>query len=422
MSDKNVNFKLLWLKDQFEKIRLAIPKEEISSEDLKKYLLKKYESRYLSDGRFYNNTDNSNVVMNQEEFINKFINSDLILSGYACLYENQDNAENISSKALNFLLTSRKKYKKMQGEAEYGSNAYTYYKVMQLTYKLLANSYYGILGEKNSAFYNPFVQNSITTTGQDLITTSIIGMEAFLSNNVPFADINDILEFIRNVKTETPELNILEYVDKKISVDELEEYLLSKCRNPGVIDREILRDSIKNLSDEILARLFYKNRVLTLCKNKWFEEKLKNMVQYVYAEEPAEEQKDDLNAFRKAVIDFCHYNYLFEDRYKRAVQDKRHSIITIDTDSNFINLNKYIQEVTKKFNLDKENQDQQMTIFNIFMNVVTEILSRMFWKLTTNMGLIDSAKPIIAMKPEFVYKRIMLTRNKKSLKKFAQFY
>ena len=48
------------------------------------------------------------------------------------------------------------------------------------------NSYYGILGEKNSVFYNPFVQNSITMTGQDLITTAILGMESFLRNNVLF--------------------------------------------------------------------------------------------------------------------------------------------------------------------------------------------------------------------------------------------
>jgi hypothetical protein len=55
-----------------------------------------------------------------------------------------------------------------------------------------------------------------------------------------------------------------------------------------------------------------------------------------------------------------------------------------------------------------------MTIMNIFINITTEVLKKIFWTLTTNMGLIDEAKPIINMKSELIYKKIMLTRNKKN--------
>jgi len=56
-----------------------------------------------------------------------------------------------------------------------------------------------------------------------------------------------------------------------------------------------------------------------------------------------------------------------------------------------------------------------MTLTNIYINICTEVLKRIFWTLTTNMGLIDEAKPIINMKQEFLYKRILLTNNKKNL-------
>ena len=58
---------------------------------------------------------------------------------------------------------------------------------------------------------------------------------------------------------------------------------------------------------------------------------------------------------------------------------------------------------------------------NIFVDTVTESLKKTFWTLTTNMGLIDEAKPLINMKSEFNYQRILLTRNKKSLKKSHNF-
>ena len=56
--------------------------------------------------------------------------------------------------------------------------------------------------------------------------------------------------------------------------------------------------------------------------------------------------------------------------------------------------------ITKTLNLDKENENQQMTIMNTLIYIVTATLKETFWTLTTNMGLVDRAKPIINMKQE----------------------
>jgi len=56
------------------------------------------------------------------------------------------------------------------------------------------------------------------------------------------------------------------------------------------------------------------------------------MVQYVYSEKPAAEMEADLNDIKEKILEFCYYDYLYEDRYKRAMKDKRQTIITIDTD------------------------------------------------------------------------------------------
>lgn len=409
------SFKVEWLKEQFTRLRNNPALKDYSNEDLKKFLLEKYEERYLAEGRFFNNATHENEIMNQEQFINRYLQGDQILSGYACLFNNQDNALNVPARALEMLGDLRKFYKKKMEASVHGTEEYIYYRILQLTYKILMNSFYGILGEKNSIFYNPFVQNSITMTGQDLITTSIIGMEMFLGNNTLFEDTDDAIRFIFNVANETKRFSILDYVDKAISKEELYNYLMSHVKNGQKIDIQIIKDYISMLNPELCTRCYYKNRMMDLINdNEWFRNKLADVLKYKYAEEPDEEMKPILNDLKEKLLDFCWYNYLYEDRYKRAVKDKRKTIIAVDTDSNFINIDPYVKNTTKLLGLDQDNEEQQMTIMNVFINITTDALKKLFWLLTDNMNVIDSAKPIINMKSEFVYKRIMLTNAKKN--------
>ena len=50
---------------------------------------------------------------------------------------------------------------------------------------------------------------------------------------------------------------------------------------------------------------------------------------------------------------------------------------------------------------------------NMFIDISTEALRRIFWVLTTNLGVEDAYKPIINMKNEFVYSKLLTTKNKK---------
>ena len=335
MADSKKTFMLLWIKEQYEKLRANPELKDVKDSELKEYLLNTYKNRRLVNGRLYNNATNENAIMDQEQFINTYLNKPFILSGYSCFFKNQNDSINISSAALGNLLEMRKFNKKKMEAAEHGSNEYIYYRIIQLTYKVLANSYYGILGEKNSVFYNPFVQNSITMTGQDLITTAIIGMENFIANNVLFEDIDDIITFIVNVRKQKHEFDIMNYLDEPVSKSELVEYLISHCKYPETIDKNIVTNYVSGLDLEQVCRCYYKNRILDLIiSNEWFKSKIRNMLQYVYSDTPASEMVDDVEDFKAKVIDFCYYDYLIEDRYKRAMKDKRQAVITIDTDLN----------------------------------------------------------------------------------------
>jgi len=141
---KILTFKMLWLKEQFTRLRKIYDPSEVSNEELKNLLLKKYEKRRLVNGRLYSNVTQKNEVVTQEQFIDFYLNNPYILSGYATLYKNQEESINISASALKSLLDSRSFYKKKMKESKYGTDSYVYYKILQLTFKVLANSYYGI--------------------------------------------------------------------------------------------------------------------------------------------------------------------------------------------------------------------------------------------------------------------------------------
>ena len=105
--EKKVSFKFLWMKEMFEKIRLMISPDELSNEELQKYLMKVYDERYQPMGRFMNNISKTNKKMSLETFINWYINSDMILSGYCCLFKNHETT-NIAANALTYILNQRK--------------------------------------------------------------------------------------------------------------------------------------------------------------------------------------------------------------------------------------------------------------------------------------------------------------------------
>jgi hypothetical protein len=412
---KTITFKQLWLQEQFSRLRKIYTKEELSTDEIKNILLKKYSERKLISGRLFSNTTNENTVMTQEQFIDLFLNTDYILSGYAVLYKDQAHSVNIGSAALKFLLDSRKVYKKKMENSPYGSDQYIYYKILQLTYKVLANSYYGILGEKNSVFYNPHVQNSITMTGQDLTTTAIISLENFLADNTAFSDFDDIMVFIEETLSEKPDDQILRYIDIPKNWKDLLEYFEGKTKTLSDKSKKVLEKIIKKLSSEDINRLYYKNKVMDfIFESSYLRKKFIELSKYKYEEVPEESMVKPLEEFRNIIMTFCFSNIIFEDRYKRVMKDMRKNVIASDTDSVFINLNNYIVNTTKEFNLDKSNKEQQMTIMNIYTDIVTEALHRIFWKMTGNMGLLEEYRPLIVMKSEYLYKRIMATRNKKN--------
>lgn len=428
---KKKTFAYLWVEASYKKLRLRFSPEEVSDDELRKFLIAKYEARYRPIGRFFNNITYKNVSMSLEAFMNKVLNDEVILSGYCTLFADH-KVRNIAAEALTDLLDKRKYYKKLMEQQEKGSVEYAYYKVMQLTYKVLANSYYGILGMATSPFYNPFVQNSVTLSGQDIITTAITTMESFLGNNNKFDNVSTCLEFINNINDEIVEwknladnyeieLNeliktstgsedeqkrqikltnmiyrlrgsILNYVDKEVSVDELMDYLSTRIIAETDLNKH-LRPVVERLSPEVRTRVYYRNRLPEFLANE--------NVKKLYIDNITKEEGYTSDSQTVSIIcDYVLYDYLLDDRYKRVMKQTRNSSIVTDTDSVFLYLKTNVNKITDCIDRERDNLGLDLSAMNFLIDLSTEALTRIFWELTTNVGVEDEYKPIINFKNE----------------------
>lgn len=402
--EKKISFKYLWMKEMYEKIRLMISPEELTNKELQEYLMKVYDQRYQPVGRFMNNISRTNKKMSLESFINWYINSDYILSGYCCLFKNHDS-KNIAANALKYILDQRKYYKKKMAEYEYGSDMYIYYNVMQLTYKVLANSYYGILGQSTSPFYNSHIQNSVTLSGQDVITTSITANEGFLGNNCKFNDVNDCIEFINNIKNDKYQFDILQYIDTPIDSEKLSEYLYGRFKSEiSDESKQLVRSISDKLDDDIRSRVYYKCNLIKLLENSYFVNEMRTKIH-------ADGGYKNDQEFCKLVCDFTHYDHILEDRYNRVLKDSKNTVIGCDTDSNFLYLDTLVQNCMRILGEDRTLENEMV---NMFIDFSVEGVRRSFWTLTTNFGIEDDFKEIINMKNEFNYERFLTTKNKKN--------
>jgi hypothetical protein len=106
------------------------------------------------------------------------------------------------------------------------------------------------------------------------------------------------------------------------------------------------------------------------------------------------------------------YDYSVYDRYERSLNDERNAVLVVDTDSNFLNLDSWCSYINEKFNVT-DSQEFKSSIINIMIYILGKYIQIALNRLTDNCNLSIEKQPIINMKSEFFYKRIMLTSNKK---------
>ena len=406
--EKPTSFKYNWYKTMRDQLRLLYTKEQLPDGELKQILDAAWANKYNPSGRFYNTVTRENAQITVEDYIDKFLSEHLSMSGYGALFQNQDSGKlNLLAEAVQFLLDERDRYKAAQKKAAHGSAEYAINKRNQTSVKILTNSIYGCLGMIVSALYDPTVQNSITNCGQDIITTCIYALEAYMADNVPFKDVDVLISYIQNIIEEPYEWEILKFVDE-IPKERLHKYLVSKCEQPA---EDIVGRIISKLDGEMVTRIYYKNHLLELMVQPKFAKVLKK---YIDAPDDSFRKSDEFTLFKNIVIQFTMFRGLLPDRFWFMYNNHRKAILLSDTDSAFLYTDPIVEEISKVFDLDRKNEIQQIQLINIFMDIFCVVMDKIYDLFGDSAGLTEKDRKNIFMKNEFVYKRIMVTENKKS--------
>ena len=352
------------------------------------------------------------------QFIEWMEKNNPILSGFGTLYKQHGDMTSLLYTLIQDLGDLRKiaKKDKFAHVNDEDKTLFLMYDTIQLTYKLLMNSLYGATIEKSSFFYNPYFGPAVTYTGVVIITTSMNVFEKFMSANVSFRKLHDILTYVNNIIKE--DYNPYEYVTSGVDKEIVIEFLYSKLMDKTPNNKRIIKNVINGLSEIDTLKVYLKNNIYeTIDRSPKIQEILKGMLgntDFLDPNEPPEAYMDGLSEMWTILDTLVHYDYLDFYRYENSEYGERKTILTVDTDSNFLYLYPFFKYCKDKFNID-DTEMIRMTTTNVIMFVLTSLITKCYQTLTKAFGIQDeSQRKLIAMKNEFYYSRIMLTNSKKN--------
>jgi len=416
-------------------------KEEIDSfsEKLDEIITEKLNNLPDYDIVIKNNYKNGQKKISILEVFDKFLpNTKYTISGSCTLY--YKNKEALSDKILTYFKQSRKKnkdemFQAMEEAKKYDKNSPEYQNFInvasvknaeQLKDKLYMNSYYGILAESNSIFYNRFNAESVTTTGRTLTTTATIAFETFFGN-ILFDNFTQLIKYIDETLQQIPTEE--SYVDMKIADITPEKVIKRFIDNTlKLTEREVVKltDFLSNLDEKSLYKLYYKNNFYEYIELPTIKQMFQNILfQYNYSGDINENikriqknkgEENDIKLYElwTNYIESMVANYQFYfNRYNRCLYHKRCFVLTIDTDSTFIYLDPYVKYVSNIINKEIKGEDK-ISILNTAAFFITFYITKTLEKLLNKLHVEPERQNLISMKNEFIIDRIILTPKKKN--------
>lgn len=141
----------------------------IESEIAKKYIYFKDEVPNEFDIVYYPWKKNSKrKKITKNEFDNLLIKNKGIVTITGCVLLGHECKKSFVGEICTYILNSRKKYKKIRDQYSEKTVEYERNENRQITYKILANSIYGVIANKHFRMFNVDLAEAITLTGQEV--------------------------------------------------------------------------------------------------------------------------------------------------------------------------------------------------------------------------------------------------------------
>lgn len=209
----------------------------------------------------------------------------------------------------------------------------------------------------SSLYYNLHVAGSVTATGRSLISNATMFFEAFLSNNVKFGSLNQVITFITNVCKEKKDrkFNDKVFIDKFITKEECFVKVALNCGFqwlPTIDELDIIWNMICKLDQENLNRIYYKNNLYSFMSNSTMVKTIDYILElldepFMDPNEPPESIKVELDELLDILREYVYYSHLYIDTIDRCDNMKKNVSVISDTDSAIVSLDAWY-----RFNLN----------------------------------------------------------------------
>lgn len=292
------------------------------------------------------------------------------------LFKQHDKERNLMFETMQSFLDLRKLHKKEMFKYPKGSALFDKFNLLQLLDKIDANGSYGCIGQYSSLLYNVYVASSITSQGRAYISSASLFFEAFIADNVKFGSLNEVLEFINHIVSEKDDRRFSDkgILDRNIEPEDCLIKVYFECGynwQPTEEEIDIIWQVIRNLNQEDINRIYYKNNLLEFIDNKVVMNLITTILKKLKSPllnslDIPEEIQPDIKLLGDIVIEYVYYRYMFIDRTDRCGNMMKAVIGVSDTDSAIVCLDSWYKHIAEKIS------GQYFTIANYAQNPIYE--------------------------------------------------
>lgn len=344
-----------------------------------------------------------------------------ICAGFGMFYKNQNISVNPNAVMIGNFLDLRKEFKSLL--KVYLEQSYDWLTAnrRQMTEKINANSFYGCNGSAVSRFFNIFTASSVTLTGQSLISTTAEAFEAFLANNVQFFDLDNCYEWLEKVKGEVYETEVQGLPNA--TLEAVYQKLVGMFNNFKEDYELPLYMFLANCDQMLLNKFYFKNNIYDFMRIPYIKNTIKSMMEdvteFMDPNKVPDNIKKRMGHVWEKLRDWVFYNHAPIGRIDRLKNQTRKSVVTVDTDSNMITLDPWVEFVFE--NIVPESDDLQSRKYenvqfisiNVMCTFLTTMIGEVLQKYTTISNIPEEHRHKINMKNEFLFTKMMITPAKK---------
>ena len=413
-----------WIEDNVLYFKMLYP--QAKEDDLREILVEIAEKYGFNPKAVIVNDYNDDAQINTDllTLYDWVQNTKPICAGNGTFFKNQDKKTSPIAKVITGRISTRKAYQRKRDEFDQSSYEYQYYDMMQKEAKIKINSIYGSFGATTFQLYNLYTAAATTGTAQSLISTTAIAFEGFLSDNAKFRSIDEFMIYVGDVIHKTDYVfnyNILPVIrDKELVYERMIHHFLE---DDMVTDQvcEIIWRVLENCNEEQLTRLYYKNNLYSFIDTPLIHDLMLEIfntaTSFRNPNAVPEELKGMLDDVWAYANEFVFYNHAYTERINRLVHYKRRSVIIIDTDSNMINIEPWVnhlqETVWEQSGTSMDYDNKLFASVNVLAFLVTKMVQTLLAKYCKDCNVLDEYAKRVNMKNEFYYARMLLANVKK---------